>query len=484
MEKIGLLKYFSFILLIYKSLCAVEEGNILLPMSSNFILAYPKNKINNKNYYTIPLKVGTPEKIFNVQVDTSTTTSWLPSVNCENCFGTENLYDSGESKTSSPTSTEIELQDEDGNVKGNKINDNIILGDYKLKQYGFIEVNKVDNEFRDHYEGKLGLGFKNNLDNIEFNFIEKLKYHNLIKRKIFTINEINENSGLLYIGDTPGKEYKTYCNISLNTDDFDDMYKESWICLITHVGIFNIIKGISNELTFYEEVKNTRFVSFDSAYDYIAVPISEKEKIERLIDEAELQCQTTENLNKNYYEDENNKDTLKNIFKQREVTISCKTTRNELIEKCLSLSFILQGHVYSIPLESLFSQTSVNGEMEMLIKYIDSKNAIWTFGYPFMSQFLIIFDMEDNRVGIKKLKKTILPLVDVSKEWEKWSIDNLDTETISSSNSSSHIGFGIFILIVIIVLLVLWSLRTIKKKSLESNGQAFDSEYNKERRVF
>ena len=42
----------------------------------------------------------------------------------------------------------------------------------------------------------------------------------------------------------------------------------------------------------------------------------------------------------------------------------------------------------------------------MKVKYIDDDDAIWTLGYPFMSQFLMIFDMEENHVGIKRIKKT------------------------------------------------------------------------------
>ena len=60
----------------------LEEGNIYIPMYSNFTLKHINNKANNRNYYTIPLKVGTPPEEFNVQVDTSTATTWLPSSNC------------------------------------------------------------------------------------------------------------------------------------------------------------------------------------------------------------------------------------------------------------------------------------------------------------------------------------------------------------------------------------------------------------------
>ena len=173
--------------------CFVEEGNIYIPMTSNFTLEHSQSKINNKNYYTIPLEVGTPEEEYEVQVDTSTATSWIPSSRCTNCALAHRLYDEEDSRTSSPSDILIEIEDEDGNVEGYQTSDNIQLGKYKLKQYGFVSVTKVADNFRDHYQGKLGLGYKSHyLKDEEFNFLEKLKKHNLIKKKIFSINAINE----------------------------------------------------------------------------------------------------------------------------------------------------------------------------------------------------------------------------------------------------------------------------------------------------
>ena len=85
----------------------IEEGNIYIPMVSNFTLEHSQNKINNKNYYTIPLNVGYPPEEFNVQVDTSTSTSWIASNKCKNCVLAGKLYDEEKSHTSSPTNSII-----------------------------------------------------------------------------------------------------------------------------------------------------------------------------------------------------------------------------------------------------------------------------------------------------------------------------------------------------------------------------------------
>ena len=85
--------------------CYTEEGNIYIPMFSNFTLEHSQSKINNKNYYTIPLLVGTPEEEYEVQVDTSSATSWIPSSRCKNCILAHRLFDPEDSRTSSRVET-------------------------------------------------------------------------------------------------------------------------------------------------------------------------------------------------------------------------------------------------------------------------------------------------------------------------------------------------------------------------------------------
>ena len=439
--------------------CYTEEGNIYIPMFSNFTLEHSQSKINNKNYYTIPLLVGTPEEEYEVQVDTSSATSWIPSSRCKNCILAHRLFDPEDSRTSSPTDIHIVIEDEDGNVEGYQMSDNLKLGSYKLKQYGFVEVTKVADNFRDHYQGKLGLGYKSHfLKDDEYNFLEKLKKHNLIIKKIFSMNAINEKKGMLFIGDIPGKEYKSFCDVLTETDDLDDMYKESWICHLTHVGVFEKEKGIFNKIKYYDELENNDLVSFDSAYDYIAVPISEKEHIQKLLDEAKLECKERKKG------ETNKEDSLRNRIREEEITITCKTNLDELKEKDLALSFILQGYSYSLPLELLFIETANKNEMEMLIKYIDDEKAIWIFGYPFMNQYLMIFNMEDNHVGIKKLKKTALPIVNINeRDWLKY---NLKEES-SSSSAFSTIGYITLILVVVAIIFFIY--HSIRKKDVNSS---------------
>jgi len=455
-------KFLTLMSLFVTIYSVLDEGNIFLPMTSNFTLEHSQSKLNQKNYYTIGLKVGTPGEEYQVQLDTSTSTSWIPSTQCKNCKLARRMYDEEDSRTSSPTSHHIEIEDEDGNVEGYQTSDNIKLGDYKLKQYGFVQVTKVADDFKDHYQGKLGLGYKSHyLKDEEFNFLEKLKKNNLIAKKIFTINAINDKSGMLFIGDVPGKEYHTFCNVTEDTEQFDDLYKESWICELSHIGLFDIKKGISDRIKSYDRIEHTTPVSFDSAYDFISVPISEKEEIEAILKGAGLKC--TENKENPYKKNTEDKTKLRNIVREEEITITCETNIDELNKKNLALSFVLQGHAYSLPLNSLFVPGKKKNEMKMLIKYIDSKDAIWTLGYPFMNQFLMIFNMEENHVGIKKLKKTSLPIVTINaKDWSNY---NLKEDSSTASSAFRIIGYIIILLVVMAI--SFFAYKAIRKVSID-----------------
>ena len=272
---------------------------------------------------------------------------------------------------------------------------------------------------------------------------------------------------MLLIGDLPGKQYKTFCNVTTDSEDLDDMYKESWVCHLTHVGSFKISKGISNKISAYHELENTDLVNFDSAYDYIAVPISEKEIIEQFLQKANLQCEEKGKNDEIKSNEELKQKKLKSRIREEEISIICDTNIEELRMKSMALSFVLQGYVYSLPLDLLFRNYPEEGKMEMLIRYIDDDDAIWTFGYPFMNQFLTIFNMEDSHVGIKKLKKTALPIVNINKDWEIWHLKKEGLE-----NTSKIIAYIFLILIVLGLVFILY--RYIRRKSLEKNGPAID----------
>ena len=112
-----------------------EEGNILFPITDPISIEYNPHKTNqyNKNYFILQLKIGDPSQTFNVQIDTRSSISWLPSKDCSNCFHSTKKYDYYKSYSSKTTDEHIKLKDEDGNnyFKKYKIEEVKVLKDTK-----------------------------------------------------------------------------------------------------------------------------------------------------------------------------------------------------------------------------------------------------------------------------------------------------------------------------------------------------------------
>ena len=172
--------------------------------------------------------------------------------------------------------------------------------------------------------------------------MEKLSKNKLISKKIFSINTINDKKGMFFIGDIPGKEYNTFCNLT-DTDKLDDTYKESWVCEMSHMGIFDKNKGMFNKINMYEELKNNKYVSFDSAYDYISVPISEKETIETILSKANLNCKDSQKSNNLKLSAD-----FRHRMREEEITITCKTSLEELKSKNRRNYYNLQNKSWRI----------------------------------------------------------------------------------------------------------------------------------------
>ena len=432
-----------------------EEGSILVPMKSVNITV-PYN--TGRKYFTIPIQLGTPKKTFNVQIDTSVATSWVPSTRCRNCGKSTALYNHLDSKTASPTNQKVELDDENGDVEGFKVQDSIEVSGFKLKEYGFIEVEELDEDFSDHYDGKLGLGFRGPHGR-EYNFLSKMKFDGLISKQIVSIEELNSTYGHLLIGDLPVQNYK-YCNLTF-TEDLDDEYRESWVCELSHIGFFDNSTDATLQLSQTEEITNGR-VDFDSAYDYIAVPIRDLPIFKNNLFDP-MGCSSYQ---------------------------TSKTSEDEVVYLCdkaainenLTITFVLQGSGYSIPINDLFIETTTPGKMEFLIRFMneDDKDIIWTFGYPFMRKFMIIFNMEKRHVGIHSNPKKNT-IINMEKDWIVY--HQKVVEKREHERNMFWVIVGCVILVgVLIVVIAYLIIRTIRKRSLEQNGPMIEQEnYNPDR---
>ena len=132
-------------------------------------------------FYTIPVTFGSNQEVFDIQVDTTTSETWIPSYKT-----TLNVkkYNISKSSTGIKTNKTFEVEDEDGDVRGKACYDTIKVGDITLEHFGFVQVDEFEYQFKDYPQGKLGLGFKQEHGE-DFNFIGRLKKKNLIEKEIF-----------------------------------------------------------------------------------------------------------------------------------------------------------------------------------------------------------------------------------------------------------------------------------------------------------
>jgi len=186
---------------------------------------YEKN-----NFFTVPIYLGSKEEKFEVQIDTTTSLTWVPSPTTTYKVTKFNPKNSETCKVSNLT---FEIDDEDGNVKGLSLYDTISVGPYTLDSFGFVLIDSFQQNFKDYSQGKLGLGFKHE-HGVNFNWIGSLKKNGLIEKEIFSILP---NEKKLIIGDIPeeyeGEKY-TKCNL-VETNDLDDVYRAGWVCEMTHI---------------------------------------------------------------------------------------------------------------------------------------------------------------------------------------------------------------------------------------------------------
>ena len=219
----------------------MKMSKIILLLSISILFAKGPQTISlsfNKDlgFYTVPVSFGSNEETFDLQVDTTTSETWIPSLKTTMKV---KKYNISKSSTGQKTNKTFEVEDEDGDVRGKACYDSIKVGDISLDHFGFVHVDEFEYEFKDYPQGKLGLGFKQEHGE-DFNFIGKLKKNKLIEKEIFSINSESKE---LIIGELPSQfknQLYTTCSQS-ETNDLDDDYRQAWTCELTHL-IFNIDK--------------------------------------------------------------------------------------------------------------------------------------------------------------------------------------------------------------------------------------------------
>ena len=411
---------------------------VLIISIMNKIISFDSSSIKlefreKNHFFTIPIKIGSNGQQFEVQVDTTTSETWLPSVNTT--FKVQK-FDPKKSSTCQIIPKEFEIDDEDGNVRGTPVYDSITVGSFTLDKFGFVLVQGYQKDFKDFPDGKLGLGFRHE-HGVNFNFLGSLKSKGLINKEVFTILPKEER---LVIGGIPSElEKETYstCNL-VETNDLDDAYRAGWICELTHIFFGVNTKEKSLEMALQVNAR----VIFDSAYNYISMP-----------------KRHLNNFNKNFME-KFFYDSCIQVKDKNDIYYICDA--DEKIQHG-AIAFLVGGFGYVIPWDKLFKKIEED-KYEMLIRFHKENDDIFSFGYPFTSQFTIVYNAEEKHLGFYGGEK-----IDLKKDWDEYMAGESPSQK-KEKMKKLLIYAGILggILLFIIICLFIRSNR-IKKNNIEQN---------------
>ena len=387
------------------------------------------------NFYTIPITVGNKQQAFEVQVDTTTSETWLPSINTTYEV---DKFDPKSSSTCELSKLSFEIDDEDGNVRGPSFYDSLTVGPFSLKRFGMVLVDSFQSGFKDAKQGKLGLGFRHE-HGVDFNWLGSLKKNGLIEKEIFTILPDEEK---LVVGSVPpeleGEQYTT-CDL-VETNDLDDVFRAGWVCELTHI-FFGVD---THDKTLEMALQVDARVIFDSAYNYINMP-------KRHLND----------FNKKFMQEFFN-DSCIEIKEDDEIYFICDD--DEKIQKG-SIAFLMGGYGYVVPWNRLFKKIEED-KYEMLIRFHKENDDIFSFGYPFVSQFVVVYNAEDKKLGFFGGEK-----IDLKKDWDEYMTGDSPQQRKEKMKKLLIYG-GIFggILLFIIICLIIRSSRMKKTTNPENLG--------------
>ena len=392
----------------------------LIQITSNSI-SIPLDKKPENNFFTVPISIGTPSdiQIFEVQVDTTTSETWVPSINTT--YNINPKYDLSLSSSSNTSNKTMEIFDEDGDVSGKATHDVIKIGKYSLDKFGFVSIINYPNNFKDYPNGKLGLGYKQDHGD-EFNFIRMLKEKGLVNNEIFTIDPFQKE---LIIGNYPSKYLNntySFCNLT-ETHDLDDDYRAGWVCELTHAFFFKPLKYLEDGV----ETTNARVI-FDSAYQYIGIPkrnldLFKKNFFEGILEEICIEMRA-----------------------KREIYFICED--DEKLNNA-NITFVIGGFGYVLSKNELFKPLYGN-KLECILRFIKQNDNIFSFGVPFIKNYVMAYDAEKQHVGFLGGNK-----IDYFEDWKLW-MKGISPKQRDKMKKIIYggIALGVLLLLIVIFLIV------------------------------
>ena len=266
---------------------------------------------------------------------------------------------------------------------------NTVIPDYKF----IINDNNIiqdNNNIMQPYISSSALSLAHTFIGSEYNLIDILYKHKIIKKRLFSIVHSYLNKPQLYLGHTPNKEiitkYKGTCNVNKNSVEWKCILNKIHMKLNNHEWYYNINDNNNKKSIAFFQTMEKRILVPHAFYEYL------KEKIFSELIEKEI-CFTIE-----------------------KTELVCRF--NKFKEYNMKISFEFEEVIFVFGMNEIFQHID-----NQLYKFIIKKNEYnlnneWVFGTEFMKHMNMVFDYDksviefySNNIEITQIQNNIIKLL-------------------------------------------------------------------------
>lgn len=348
--------------------------------------------------YTIKLSIGNPTQEFEVIVDTGSFLLWIPSSKCKVCYYNKNKLNEEKSMSLVKNSEFMELRYISGRIAGNiaydlikfsSNNDSFSLN-LQIPKFKFLLSNQVEAPIK--VDGIIGLSRKYTKYDPSFSLIDYLYTNKIIKRKIFSQKIEDEDVDSRFtIGNLPKEIQDDIGNFTkCSTIKFNYSVDSYWACNLNQILLVKK-EGFQSQFSIdkpkaFQITNEQKPVIFDTGSNVILAPIELADKFRDIFFRELIDNKTCMML-----DDDNSSSGFR-----------CNKDAN--FENFPIIKFVFDNNfTYDLNTKDLFIE-SYNGYMFRIIFSKVPGNG-WLLGQPFLKQYHMVFDHEDNSVGFYPKKK-------------------------------------------------------------------------------
>lgn len=329
--------------------------------------------------YTIRLAVGSSKQEFEVILDTGSFLLWIPSDACNFCL-TDNRFLINNSTTLHKSSNNIKLRYVSGTISGSVSDDILQVGSLSIKKFHFLLSDIVEVPLT--VDGIVGLSRTYDRYSDDFSILQSLYKEGVIKKRIFS-QKIgrNDEDSKFSIGSLP-KEIQddlghyTTCK-TIKNNAYVNSY---WACYLSKVLIVNSSHSITSPDNVTEVSNKVYPAIFDTGSNVIMAPLEYFQIFKEnffgdLINSNKCSC----------LEDTGNAKGFK--------------CNGNLKQNLLpSLRFVFDNdQTYEIDTSDLFIKEKADLMFRIVFTQVPGNG--WLLGQPFLKQFHVVFDKDNELVG-------------------------------------------------------------------------------------